>query len=136
VPTNSGIARSAETARSAAGQARDGGQGPYWGSAALPPVRPAAPQQEACRGQIATQALNTLTNGAFTAGAQTGAITGGTGKHRDAEGRSRSRFSAPPRRTSRSSSTTEAATAAPVFARPARAPQRDPDPDGNDVPIA
>jgi hypothetical protein len=37
-------------------------------------------------GQIATQALNTLTNGAFTAGAQTGAITGGTGKYRDAEG--------------------------------------------------
>jgi hypothetical protein len=28
----------------------------------------------------------TLTNGAFTAGAQTAAITGGTGKYRDAEG--------------------------------------------------
>jgi hypothetical protein len=37
-------------------------------------------------GQIATQALNTLTNGEFTAGAQIGAITGGTGKYRDAEG--------------------------------------------------
>ena len=36
-------------------------------------------------GQITTQALNTLTNGGF-AGAQTGAITGGTGKYRDAAG--------------------------------------------------
>lgn len=36
-------------------------------------------------GQITTQALNTLTNGGF-AGAQTGAITGGTGKFRDAAG--------------------------------------------------
>jgi hypothetical protein len=36
-------------------------------------------------GQITTQALNTLTNGGF-AGAQTGAITGGTGKYRDAGG--------------------------------------------------
>lgn len=36
-------------------------------------------------GQITTQALNTLTNGAF-AGAQTGAITGGTDKYRDAGG--------------------------------------------------
>jgi hypothetical protein len=36
-------------------------------------------------GQITTQALNTLTNGGF-AGAQTGAITGGTGRFRDASG--------------------------------------------------
>jgi hypothetical protein len=36
-------------------------------------------------GQITTQALNTLTNGGF-AGAQTGAITGGTGRYRDAAG--------------------------------------------------
>lgn len=36
-------------------------------------------------GQIATQALNTLTNGAF-AGNQTAAITGGTGQYRDASG--------------------------------------------------
>ena len=36
-------------------------------------------------GIITTQALNTLTNGGF-AGAQTGAITGGTGRYRDAAG--------------------------------------------------
>jgi hypothetical protein len=36
-------------------------------------------------GQITTQALNTLTNGGF-AGTQTGAITGGTGRYRDASG--------------------------------------------------
>ena len=36
-------------------------------------------------GDITTQALNTLTNGGFV-GAQTGAITGGTGKYRDAGG--------------------------------------------------
>jgi hypothetical protein len=36
-------------------------------------------------GQITTQALNTLTNGGF-AGTQTGAITGGTGRYRDAGG--------------------------------------------------
>jgi len=36
-------------------------------------------------GQITTQALNTLTAGGF-AGAQTGAITGGTGKYRSAAG--------------------------------------------------
>jgi hypothetical protein len=36
-------------------------------------------------GSITTQALNTLTNGGF-AGAQTGAITGGTGRFRDARG--------------------------------------------------
>ena len=36
-------------------------------------------------GQITTQALNTLTNGGF-AGAQTGAITGGTGRFRGASG--------------------------------------------------
>jgi hypothetical protein len=36
-------------------------------------------------GQITTQALNTLTAGGF-AGAQTGAITGGTGKYRGAGG--------------------------------------------------
>lgn len=37
-------------------------------------------------GQITTQALNTVTNAQFTTGTQTGAITGGTGKYRDAEG--------------------------------------------------
>ena len=36
-------------------------------------------------GIITTQALNTLINGGF-AGAQTGAITGGTGRYRDAAG--------------------------------------------------
>ena len=36
-------------------------------------------------GDITTQALNTLTNGGF-AGTQTGAITGGTGRFRDASG--------------------------------------------------
>ena len=36
-------------------------------------------------GDIATQALNTLTNGGFT-GTQTGAIVGGTGKFRNARG--------------------------------------------------
>jgi hypothetical protein len=37
-------------------------------------------------GQITTQALNTVTNGQFTTGTQTGAITGGTGRYRDASG--------------------------------------------------
>jgi hypothetical protein len=36
-------------------------------------------------GQITTQSLNTLNDGGF-AGAQTGAVTGGTGKCRDATG--------------------------------------------------
>jgi hypothetical protein len=36
-------------------------------------------------GQVTTQALNTLTSGGF-AGAQTGAITGGTGRYRGATG--------------------------------------------------
>jgi allene oxide cyclase-like protein len=36
-------------------------------------------------GQITTHGLNTLTNGGF-AGTQTGAITGGPGKYRDARG--------------------------------------------------
>ena len=37
------------------------------------------------RGDIATQALNTLDKGAFS-GVQSGAITGGTGKYRNAKG--------------------------------------------------
>jgi hypothetical protein len=37
-------------------------------------------------GQITTQALNTVTNGQFATGTQIGAITGGTGRYRDAEG--------------------------------------------------
>jgi hypothetical protein len=42
-------------------------------------------------GQIATQALNTLTNGNLT-GTQTGAITGGSGKYREATGQFSARF--------------------------------------------
>ena len=42
-------------------------------------------------GQIATQALNTLTNATFI-GTQTGAITGGTGKYRKATGQFSVRF--------------------------------------------
>jgi hypothetical protein len=42
-------------------------------------------------GQIATQALNTLTNGNFT-GTQPGAITGGTGKYRNATGQIEIKF--------------------------------------------
>jgi hypothetical protein len=45
-------------------------------------------------GQVATQGLFTLTNGGFV-GVQQAAITGGTGRYRDAHGESRLKFIRP-----------------------------------------